>query len=205
MPAVQGTGKKVGGGIARQRSRNTTPSNVATPPPAATASLPEITAHDLEYLDLRFEMFRNLTYDDLVDAGSGTGSTLPDYKSVDGIITRLKRLQGIADDRGTSYDRGMRLLAQSRRARMDEAAAERSREEERLQREANDEDHQRRANKKKRKAPTDSQTQESSACELCLLFLWRGRRVTALSIIRCLHCRNFPVFPHCLDKTCKAC
>ncbi|ERS95962.1 hypothetical protein HMPREF1624_07497 [Sporothrix schenckii ATCC 58251] len=165
MPPGQGTGKKGGSNLSRQRSRNTTPSSVAAPPPvAATASLPEITTIDLQYLDLKFEVFDNLTYDDLVDAGSGTGSTLPDSRSLDGIISRLKRLQGIADDRGSSYDRGMRLLSQSRRARMDQVAADRSREEERIQREATDEDHQRRANKKKRKAPSgDSQSQDAAS------------------------------------------
>ncbi|CAK7198563.1 Transcriptional regulator [Sporothrix eucalyptigena] len=175
MPPGQ-AGKKGGSAISRQRSRNTTPSSVATAaaaaasvPATATASLPEITTSELQYLkELKFEVFENLTYDDLVDAGSGTGSNLPDYKSVDGIISRLKRLQGIADARAGSYDRGMRLLSQSRRARMDQAAADRSREEERLQREGGDEDHQRRANKKKRKAPSgggDSQANDGSASQ----------------------------------------
>ncbi|CAK7565883.1 MAG: Transcriptional regulator [Sporothrix epigloea] len=163
MAPGQGTGKKGGNAISRQRSRNTTPSSVAAAPsPApATASLPEITTRELQYLELKFEVFDNLTYDDLVDAGAGSGSSLPDYKSVDGIISRLKRLQAISDARGASYDRGMRLLSQSRRARLEEqAAADRSREEERLQLQRNsgdggdDEEHQRRANKKKRKAPS---------------------------------------------------
>ncbi|CAK7212030.1 Transcriptional regulator [Sporothrix bragantina] len=178
MPPGQGTGKKGGSAIFRQRSRNTTPSSVgaaaaaaaaaAAPSPApATASLPEITTQELQYLELKFEVFDNLTYDDLVDAGAGSGSTLPDYKAVDGIISRLKRLQGISDDRGSSYDRGMRLLSQSRRARMEEqAAADRSREEEQMQRNGGaggDDDHQRRANKKKRKAPSGAEgnSQES--------------------------------------------
>ncbi|CAK7274792.1 Transcriptional regulator, partial [Sporothrix epigloea] len=161
-----GTGKKGGNAISRQRSRNTTPSSaVAAAPPLApaTANLPEITTRELQYLELKFEVFDKLTYDDLVDAGAGSGSSLPDYKSVDGIISRLKRLQAVSDARGASYDRGMRLLSQSRRARLEEqAAADRSREEERLQLQRNsgdggdDDDHQRRANKKKRKAPPGS-------------------------------------------------
>ncbi|OAA62662.1 transcriptional regulator [Niveomyces insectorum RCEF 264] len=192
MPPGLGTGKKLGGAMARQRSRNTTPSNMAAAaaaagassssssaaaaggaasssvppaPPVATASLPPITGQDLEYLELRFEVFGSLAYDDLVDAGAGTGTSIPDSRSIDGIVARLKRLQGIADDRGSSYDRGMRLLSQSRRTRMDEAAAERSREEERLQRAGlpTDEDHQRRANKKKRKAPPDAAAAAAAA------------------------------------------
>ncbi|EFX05304.1 transcriptional regulator [Grosmannia clavigera kw1407] len=158
MPAPQGHGKKANGPLARQRSRNTTPSSVA--PPTVTASLPEIQAQDLEYIQLRFDVFRNLSYDDLVDSGTGAGSSIPDYKSIDGIVTRLKKLQAISDERGSSYDRGMRLLSHNRRTRMDDLAAERSREEERVQREANDEDHQRRANKKKRKAPEGTAAQE---------------------------------------------
>ncbi|TPX17035.1 uncharacterized protein E0L32_012312 [Thyridium curvatum] len=142
----KGTGKKNAGSIARQRSRNTTPSSI---PP--TASLPPIETVETEYLDLKFELFRNITYEDIID--SAAASAIPDSRSLDGTLTRLQRLLETVEQRGTYYDRGMRLLAQNRKTRMDEMAAERGREEERLRREADDEERERRANKKKRKAP----------------------------------------------------
>lgn len=149
----KGTGKKGGAGAIRQqsqqqqqRSRNTTPG--ASP---AVASLPPIETVETETIDLRFDLFRNLTFEDLVDpAASSTLS--PDSKSLDGLISRLQRLSEIIDRRGTNCDRGMRLLAQNRRQRLDEQALERGREEERRQREAEDEERERKANKKKRKA-----------------------------------------------------
>ena len=202
MPPSQGTGKKMGGSIARQRSRNTTPSSssvaaaaaaaaaTSTPnigssarsaTPVPTATLPETISNKLKLLEDEIVDFhvleRDLSYDDLVDAGCGTGSNLPDYRSVDGIIERLKTLQATTENNGRSFDRGMRLLSHLRRARMDQAAQDRTREEERLQRELADGENgasgqhttssQKRANKKKRKAPTDggdgSQSKESKA------------------------------------------
>ena len=146
--------------MARQRSRNTTPSSV---PP--TASLPPIESAQTDYLDLTFDLFRNITYEDLVDQ-SASNAVIPDSKSLDGIITRLQRLQDTIEKRGTYCDRGMRLLAANRRTRMDEIAAERSREEERLRREAADEEERERkankANKKKRKATENLAPQDSN-------------------------------------------
>lgn len=106
-----GTGKKAGPGAmmrAQPRSRNTTPS--AMPP---TASLPSTESVDTEMLDLRFDVFRNLTYDDLVDGGSAH-AFVPDSRSLDGIILRLQRLAEIIEKRGQHCDRGMRLMAQIR-------------------------------------------------------------------------------------------
>jgi hypothetical protein len=144
----KGTGKKGGAGAIRQqpRSRNTTPSSV---PPAA--SLPPIETQVTETLDLRFDVFRNLTYEDLVDSGAST-ALIPDSRAIDGIVTRLQRLGESIEKRGNYCDRGMRLLAANRRTRMDEMAAEGRREDERRQREAEDEERERKANKKKRKA-----------------------------------------------------
>lgn len=144
----KGTGKKGGAGAVRQapRSRNTTPSSLAP-----TASLPPIEIQDTETLELRFDVFRNLTYEDLVDPGAST-ALIPDSKALDGIVTRLQRLGESIEKRGNYCDRGMRLLAANRRTRMDEAAAEGRREDERRQREAEDVERERKANKKKRKA-----------------------------------------------------
>lgn len=146
----KGTGKKGAGAIARQRSRNTTPSSV--PPPA---SLPPIDVKQTEYLDLNYDSFRNLTYEDVVDQNA-ISSGMPESKNLDGMMTRLQRLQETLERRHNFCDRGMRLLVPLLRARLDD---ERSREEERLRREAAEDDERARkankankANKKKRKA-----------------------------------------------------
>jgi transcriptional adapter 3 len=154
----KGTGKKGGAGAIRQqpRSRNTTPSS-ALP---ATANLPPIEVQETETLELKFDVFRDLTYEDLVDSGASS-ALIPDSKALDGIKARLERLAKIIDDRNNYCDRGMRLLAQSKRdRRMNEMAEEGRREDERIQREA-DEERERKANKKKRKA-TESLAPQSS-------------------------------------------
>ncbi|RKU43717.1 Transcriptional regulator [Coniochaeta pulveracea] len=157
----KGTGKKGGAGAIRQppRSRNTTPSS-ALP---MTANLPPIEVRETETLELRFDVFRDLTYEDLVDAGASS-ALIPDSKALDGIKARLERLAKIIDDRNSYCDRGMRLLAQSKRdRRMNEMAEEGRREDERIQKEA-DEERARKANKKKRKA-TESLVPQSSNAE----------------------------------------
>ena len=162
-------GKKGGGASAmrqQNRSRNTTPSSV---PPGA--SLPPMESIETDLLDLRFELFRNLTYEDMVDPGA-SGSVIPDSKSLDGMVTRLTKLGDVIERRGQNCDRGMRLLAQSRKSRMDEFAAERGREEERRQREADDEERERKANKKKRKASDNLAPQPSNVGELFALSLY---------------------------------
>lgn len=158
----KGTGKKGGASAIRQqqqqqqqRSRNTTPG-----PAPPSASLPPFETVETETIELRFDIFRNLTFEDMVDTPS-LNSLIPDSKSLDGIITRLQRLGDAIEKRGTHCDRGMRLLAQTRRQRMDELAMERGREAERRQREADD--GERKSNKKKRKgadtlAPHDRNT-----------------------------------------------
>ncbi|KAK1510844.1 histone acetyltransferase subunit 3, partial [Colletotrichum tamarilloi] len=109
----KGTGKKAGPGAMRQRSRNTTPSSVVP-----SASLPPIEAVDTEYLELRVEQFRNLNYDDLVDQGA-SNAVMPDSKSLDGMIARLQRLQETIDRRSNFCDRGMRILASTRKQYVD--------------------------------------------------------------------------------------
>lgn len=169
----KGTGKKGGAAAVRQqpRSRNTTPSSL---PP--TASLPPIETQDTETLDLRFDVFRNLTYEDLVDSGATT-AVIPDSKALDGIVARLQRLGESIEKRGNYCDRGMRLLAANRRTRMDEMAAEGRREDERRLREAEDEEREQRkankANKKKRKATENLASSASNAGQSKSLFTLR--------------------------------
>lgn len=156
----KGTGKKGAGAIARQRSRNTTPSSVPV-----QASLPPIETKQTEHLGLEYEAFRNITYEDVVDQNASS-SHMPESRSLDGIMNRFQRLQDTLEKRSAFCDRGMRLLASALRARMDEAAAERSREEERQRIE--DEERARKANKankankKKRKAADTLAPQDGS-------------------------------------------
>lgn len=147
----KGTGKKGAGAIARQRSRNTTPSSI---PPQTT--LPPVETFESEHFELKFDLMRNLTYEDLFEQGASS-SAIPDARNLDGISGRLQKLQDITEKRGAGCDRGMRLLAGTRRDRMDERAREE--EEERLQREA---DEDRRATKKRRK-DKDSKEKDSLA------------------------------------------
>ena len=151
----KGTGKKGGASAIRQqqqqqqqqRSRNTTPGPAA---PVAIASLPPFETVETETIELRFDVFRNLAFEDMVDPPA-SGTLIPDSKNLDGILTRLQRLGDVIEKRGLCCDRGMRLLAQNRKQRMDELALERGREEERRQREADGEERERKSNKKKRK------------------------------------------------------
>jgi transcriptional adapter 3 len=187
-----GTGKKGGAGSIRQapRSRNTTPSVTAEPP---TAPLPPVESQDTEYLELTFDLFRNIQYEDLVDAATAAGSSLPDSKSLDGIVTRLSRLQEIIEKRGSACDRGMRLLANVSKARIDDLAAQRGREEERRAREAAEiEEKERKANKKKRKATESLAPQETNHGEFLrpLLRYVRQGRTTASAH----EMRSFPSF-----------
>lgn len=167
-PSQKGTGKKGAGAIARQRSRNTTPSSVPV-----QASLPPIETKQTEYLQLNYESFRNITYEDVVDQNASS-SHMPESKSLDGIMTRFQRLQDTLEKRSTFCDRGMRLLVGVLRERMDEAAAERSREDERQR--AEDEERARKANKankankKKRKAADTLAPNDGSIGQSNILF-----------------------------------
>lgn len=109
----KGTGKKNAAAAMQKQSRNTTPA------PTATASLPPQEFYDPDYLNTRVILFRNLTHDDLVDQ-STFNATVPDSKSLDGIMDRLKSLTNIMEKRSTFYDRGMRHLADERKKRPDD-------------------------------------------------------------------------------------
>ncbi|KAM0335274.1 hypothetical protein ACHAQA_000319 [Verticillium albo-atrum] len=159
-PASQkGTGKKSGAGAIRQRSRNTTPSSVpSSGSSGGGASLPPIEAIDAEYLSLRVEQFRNITYDDLVDQ-STSSAPVPDSKSVDGMIARLTRLQEVIDRRTNFCDKAMRDLSVQRKHHVDDIVEKE---------ETRTDDDRKRSNKKKRKAadslaPGDANHKERSS------------------------------------------
>lgn len=115
-PSQKGTGKKNSAAMPKQ-SRNTTPA------PVGTASLPQHEFYDPDFLSARIILFRNLTYDDLVDH-SASNATVPDSKSLDGMIERLKNLTNIMEKRSAFYDRGMRYLADERKKRPDNYAGQ---------------------------------------------------------------------------------
>lgn len=107
----KGTGKK--NAAMQKQSRNSTPA------PAATSSLPPQEFYDPDYLNTRVILFANLTYDDLVDHGA-SNATVPDSKTVDAMLDKLKSLTNIMEKRSTFYDRGMRHLADERKNRPDD-------------------------------------------------------------------------------------
>ncbi|KFG80056.1 putative transcriptional regulator Ngg1 [Metarhizium anisopliae] len=107
-----GSGKKNAAAMPKQ-SRNSTPA------PAPSASLPPQEFYDPDYLNTRVILFRNLSYDDLVDQ-SAVNATVPDSKSVDAMLEKLKNLVNIMEKRSTFYDRGMRHLADERKKRPDD-------------------------------------------------------------------------------------
>ncbi|KAI1383838.1 histone acetyltransferases subunit 3-domain-containing protein [Hypoxylon trugodes] len=157
-PSQKGTGKK-NAGVMGKRSRNTTP--MASLP--SSANIPPVEIIETEFLDLRLESVRNISYDDLVDS-SASNAVIPDSKSLDGLITRLGKLNEIIERRGTWCDKGMRLVASQRKDYYDEVAAAGRRDDARRD---GGEDSERRANKKKRKAndnlaPGDAHTERSS-------------------------------------------
>lgn len=144
-PGQKGTGKK-GRDVRQSRSRNTTPSLVG-----ARTSLPPTESGETSYLELPIQSFR--ASDDVVE---NYGASIPSSKELEGLLERLQKLVDVVEARGSVCDRGMRMLAQARKDRVEEIENERRDEErkERLKRDAADEEERGRnkANKvKKRK------------------------------------------------------
>ncbi|ODA78421.1 hypothetical protein RJ55_05802 [Drechmeria coniospora] len=109
-----GTGKK--NAAMPKPSRNSTP---APAPAQSQSSLPPQEFYDPDYLNTRVILFQNLTYEDLVDQGA-SNATVPDSRSVDAMLEKLKSLTSIMEKRSTFYDRGMRHLADERKRRPDD-------------------------------------------------------------------------------------
>lgn len=144
LPSQKGTGKK--GRDARQsRSRNTTPSLTGA------SSIPPGSAGSTAYLELPKSSFQ--TADDLTDKYT---TVIPNSQELGDLLERLNALTKQAEARGAVCDRGMRMLAQARKDRIEEIETERRDEEnkERVKKEVADEEERgrNRANKiKKRK------------------------------------------------------
>jgi transcriptional adapter 3 len=69
-----------------------------------------------KFLELTMNPFPFITYEDVVDT---TSTSVPDSKTLDGILEKLKSLLESAETRSAVYDRGMRLLAQKRKDAME--------------------------------------------------------------------------------------
>jgi transcriptional adapter 3 len=153
MPGQKGTGKK-GRDVRQSRSRNTTPSLTG-----GSNSLPQIDNSETAYLELPVQQFR--TSDDIVEQ---YGSAIPNSKDLEALTERLQRLVDVVEARGSVCDRGMRLLAQARKDRVDEIETERRDEErkERLKRDAADEEERGRhkANKVKKRKDVSTAREE---------------------------------------------
>jgi transcriptional adapter 3 len=138
----KGTGKK-GRDVRQSRSRNTTPS-------LAGAVLPPSESGNTAYLLLPIQSFR--TSDDIVEP---YGAPIPTSKDLETLLERLRGLVAVVEARGAVCDRGMRMLAQARKDRLEEIERQRRDEEnnERLKKEAADEEERGRnkANKIKKK------------------------------------------------------
>lgn len=106
----KGTGKKNAAAV--PKSRNSTPA-------PAISSLPPQEFYDPDYLNTRVILFPNLSYEDLVDQGA-SNATVPDSRTVDAMLDKLKSLVNIMEKRSTFYDRGMRYLADERKKRPDD-------------------------------------------------------------------------------------
>ncbi|VUC21243.1 unnamed protein product [Clonostachys rosea] len=113
----KGTGKKNAAAMQKQ-------SRTSTPVPPPTASLPAQEAYDPDFLNARVILFQNsLSYDDLIDANM-SNVTVPDSRSVDAMLAKLKDLVDVMEKRSSFYDRGMRFLADERKKRPDDYAAD---------------------------------------------------------------------------------
>lgn len=108
-PGQKGTGKKNSAAMQKQ-SRN------STPVPTPASALPPQEFYDPDYLDTRVILFSNLSFDNLVDQ-SASSAPVPESRSVDAMLEKLKTLVNIMEKRSTFYDRGMRYLADERKKR----------------------------------------------------------------------------------------
>lgn len=134
----------------QSRSRNTTPSLVAGAQGEAGYTA---------YLELPVRQFR--TADDIIEH---YGSAIPSSKDLEALLERLKQLVDVVEIRGSVCDKGMRMLAQTRKERLEEIETERRDEErkERLKRDAADEEERGRnkANKVKKRKDLSSTREE---------------------------------------------
>jgi len=131
--------------------------------------MPAVESIETEFLDLKFESMRSLSYDDLLDAVANSAAGIPDSRSLDGLITRLGKLNEIIERRGQWCDKGMRLVAVERKNHYNEIAAGGGRRGGDDSKDENDAG-EKKSNKKKRKASDNLALPDSNARKYSLTF-----------------------------------
>jgi len=117
----------------RSRSRNTTPSSIASAPLAST--IPSHTS----YLDIPIDNLMvptNISYDDILERHGGSGG-IPDPSHLTTMVKDLKQLCELASARNDTCNLGMRALAERRKQALDDER-DREREQAARAREAED-------------------------------------------------------------------
>lgn len=133
MASQKGTGKK-GRDPRQSRSRNTTPSLVGT-----ASSVAPSDAGKTPYTQIPISILRTSVADEIVDQHA---SAIPNSRELEALMQRMERLAASIDERAAVCDKGMRVLAQSRKDRNEELEIEKRDEElkERMRRDQADED-----------------------------------------------------------------
>ena len=129
LPGQKGTGKK--GRDARQsRSRNSTPILTGT---TANSSTSQTDTSETSLLELPRSSFS--VCEDVLS--SDISLAIPSSRDIEAISEKLQKLSQSLETRGSTFDRGMRLLAEMKKDRSQEDQQER-REEERHERQKRD-------------------------------------------------------------------
>ncbi|KAL6713824.1 Transcriptional regulator [Lecanora helva] len=147
MPPPIKNGKSKGREGRQSRSRNSTPSSIASAPLAATTPL------NTSFLEIpigNLMVPSNISYDDILDRHGGSGG-IPDPSHLTTMAKDLKQLCELASQRNETCNAGMRTLAERRKEVLEEererehereqaARAQEAKERESLKRELEDED-----------------------------------------------------------------
>lgn len=120
MPGQKGTGKK-GRDPRQSRSRNTTPSLVG-----ASSSAAAFDAGRTPYTQIPIGILRTSVADEIAEQHA---STIPNSRELEALMQRMERLAASVDERAAVCDKGMRVLAQSRKERNEELEIEKRDEE----------------------------------------------------------------------------
>ena len=126
MPPAIKNGKNKAREGRQSRSRNTTPSSIASAPPVSAT--PSHTSY-LEIPIANLMVPTNISYDDILDRHGGSGG-IPDPSHLTTMVQDLKQLCSLASARSETCNAGMRALSQRRK---EVAEEEREREREREQ------------------------------------------------------------------------
>ena len=152
------------------------------PPPSA--SLPTIEEFDTEYLQVseKLQLFRPITYDDLVDP-IPTSTPIPDSRTLEAVIQRLKQFGDLIEKRSKFSDFAVRAIAQLRSQELQHAAHQ-------------DNSGQKGTLKKKRKATDQPPGGGESPVKLLLPFLDTAPSVFAEKKCACCVWRAFHLSTH---------